>query len=106
MNFSFFWLFFGEKPVFFEKNAFFYKKKLYFFIGRGILLINGRKMPERHRKDSHIKRQNLTLWRTGGIHWKRDVSRLMEIFVNKMDMLLSDQTTVDPGGRPFFFIKC
>ena len=28
------------------------------------------------------------------------------IFVNKMDMLLSDQTTVDPGGRPFFFIKC
>ncbi|MBQ6597240.1 MAG: hypothetical protein IJH79_06770, partial [Lentisphaeria bacterium] len=84
----------------------FLEKKLYFFIGRGILLINGRKMPERHRKDSHIKRQNLTLWRTGGIHWKRDVSRLMEIFVNKMDMLLSDQTTVDPGGRPFFFIKC
>lgn len=106
MNFSIFWHFFGEKSFFFEKNAFFYEKKLYFFIGRGILLVNGRKMPSRHRKDSHIKRQNLTLWRTGGIHWKRDVSRLMEIFVNKMDMLLSDQATVDPGGRPFFFIKC
>lgn len=46
MDFAFFWLFFEEKPVFFEKNAFFYKKKLYFFIGRGILLINGRKMPK------------------------------------------------------------
>ena len=106
MNFSFFGHFFEEKSFFLKKNAFFLEKKLYFFIGRGILLVNGRKMPERHRKDSHIKRQNLTLWRTGGIHWKRDVSRLMEIFVNKMDMLLSDQTTVDPGGRPFFFIKC
>jgi len=96
------WLFFKEKSDFFEKNAFFYEKKLYFFIGRSILLDNGRKMPYRHRKDSHIKRQNLTLWRTGGIHWKRDVSRLMEIFVNKMDM--SIRTRQQPIRDGSFFL--
>ena len=46
------------------------------------------------------------LWRSGGHTGNGIFSRLMEIFVNKMDMLLSDQTTVDPGGLPFFFIKC
>ena len=81
-------------------------KKTLFFHWKRYFTYQWPEDAERLRKDSHIKRQNLTLWRTGGIHWKRDVSRLMEIFVNKMDMLLSDQTTVDPGGRPFFFIKC
>jgi len=46
MNFSFFGHFFEEKSFFLKKNAFFLEKKLYFFIGRGILLINGRKMPK------------------------------------------------------------
>jgi len=30
----------------------------------------------------------------------------MEIFVNKMDMSFSGKAAVDPGGQPFFFIKC
>ena len=100
-------LFFAKKPYIFKKKPFFYEKKLYFFIGRGILLVKGRKMPVRHWKDSHIKRQDLTLLADRWIiHWKRDISRLMEIFINKTDTFLSEPTAVDPGGQPFFFIKC
>jgi len=87
----------------FKNFSFFIEKKLYFSAERGILLTNGPKM---RKVIGRIHIQNVkNFLAIRRVHRKRDVSRHMEIFVNKTDMRFSESKIIIRKGRPIFFIK-